>query len=120
MKHYRSSIPKTARERVVATFISGPQKYKAEYRLNGKVVGVRYFEDTGELASEIPLRSGVRHGIVYYFDSGSPSWAEPYLNGLAHGTSKQWSQDGKLLDLTSGGTANILEPDPPTYRKRVT
>jgi len=38
MKHYRSSIPKAARERVTATFVTSPQKYKVECLLNGKLV----------------------------------------------------------------------------------
>ncbi len=42
MKHDRSSIPKAARERVVATFVSGPQKYRTNCTLSGKLVGVRF------------------------------------------------------------------------------
>jgi hypothetical protein len=98
MKHYRSSIPSVARERVVATFITGPTKYKAEYRLNGKIVGLRYFYETGDLERECPLKDGVPHGIQYWsYWPGELNFAEPYFNGLAHGTAKQWSSDGKLI-----------------------
>ena len=92
MKHYRSSIPKAARERVVATHITGPQKYMTRCTLNGEVVGVRYFYETGELLAERPLRNGLRHGIQY--DTVAPGEllsAEPHFNGLPHGVAKQLS-----------------------------
>ena len=102
LKHYRSSIPKAARERVTATFVSGPQKYKAEYVLNGKVVGIRHFHETGELAFEQPLKNGLLHGTVYRSDEpGKLTSAEPYRNGLPHGIAKQWSEDGKLIGTYS-------------------
>jgi hypothetical protein len=98
MKYYRSSIPKAARERVTATFVTGPQRYKAECILNGKVVGIRYFHETGELEYECPLKNGLAHGIEYRSDvPGELLSAEPYSNGLPHGTARQWSKDGKLI-----------------------
>jgi hypothetical protein len=98
MKRYRSSIPKAARERVVATFVTGPQKYRTNCTLNGKLVGVRYFHETGELAVERPLKNGVLHGIAYNTDiDGKLLSAEPYFNGLLHGVARQWSDDGKML-----------------------
>jgi antitoxin component YwqK of YwqJK toxin-antitoxin module len=65
MKHYRSSIPKAARERVVETFETNGRKRKAEYRLNRKLVGIRYFYETGELEAEIPMQDGRQHGTFY-------------------------------------------------------
>lgn len=97
VKHYRSSIPQAAEERILATHVSGPRKYKAEYRLDGEVAGIRYFGEAGELQSEIPLKNGRTHGILYYFDQGLVTFSEPYSNGLAHGTAKQWSDEGKLI-----------------------
>src|SRR5882757_9650587 len=98
MKHYRSSIPKAARERVTATFLTSPQKYKVECILNGTVVGIRHFHETGELEDEWPLKNGVVHGIAYRSDiPGKLLSAEPYSNGIPHGTAKQWSKDGKLM-----------------------
>jgi len=98
VKHYRPSIPKAARERVVATFIDGPWKYKAEYLLQGKVVGIRFFHRTGDVEYECPLRNGVKHGIEYRSDiPGKLLSAEPYLNGLPHGVARQWSDDGRLI-----------------------
>ncbi len=102
MKNYRSSIPKAARERVVSTHESNGEKQKAEYLLNGKVVGVRQFDVDGEIATETPFKNGVIHGIVYCFESGPDgrarvNFAEPYRNGLAYGTARQWSLDGEKL-----------------------
>jgi antitoxin component YwqK of YwqJK toxin-antitoxin module len=65
MKHYRSSIPKAARERIVETFETNGRKRKAEYRLNRKLVGIRYFYETGELEAEIPMQDGRQHGTFY-------------------------------------------------------
>jgi hypothetical protein len=98
MKHYRSSIPKAARERVMATFVSGPQKFMTRCTFNGKVAGIRFFHETGELSEERPLRNGMLHGIRYRSDEpGKLLSAEPYFNGLPHGVAKQWSDEGKLI-----------------------
>ncbi len=97
MKNYRSSIPKAAQERVVATHVTGPQKHRAEYILDGKTVGVRYFEENGDLISETPLRNGLAHGTQYFFIDGKLDWSERYHKGLAHGTARQWSEEGELI-----------------------
>lgn len=98
IKHYRSSIPDEATERVTAWHIRSRKRYKAEYRLSGKLIGVRYFDEFGNIQTENPLKNGLLHGTIYFFDSANQiGFAEPYVNGLAHGTARQWSHDGKLL-----------------------
>ena len=97
MKHYRSSIPKKAKERVLATRSSTPKQSLAEYILNGEVVGTRQFNENGVLEFECPLKNGVPHGTLYHFENGVVTFAEHYSNGLAHGTAKQWSYDGELI-----------------------
>ncbi len=97
MKHYRSSIPKAATERVLATYQTGLQKYKTEYLLNGEIVGVRQFDQNGQLEFERPMKNGVTHGTLYDMNDGVVTFAEPYRNGLAHGKAKQWSYDGELI-----------------------
>ncbi len=83
---------------MVATYVTGPQKYMTRCTLNGELVGVRYFHETGDLSEEIPLRNGVRHGIQYNsLVPGKLLSTEPYFNGLPHGTARQWSNDGKLI-----------------------
>lgn len=98
MKHYRSSIPKSARERVLATLVTSPKKYLVECVLNGEVVGIRHYHETGDLEHELPLKNGRAHGIEYWSSvPGKLISAEPYSNGLPHGTARQWSDDGKLI-----------------------
>jgi antitoxin component YwqK of YwqJK toxin-antitoxin module len=97
MKHYHSSIPKEARERVTARRPDGTQKFKAEYLINGEVVGYRQFDETGLLEFERPMKNGVTHGRLYDFVNGSVTFVENYVDGLAHGTARQWSPDGELM-----------------------
>ena len=97
MKHYRSSIPKDATERILAMRITGRQKFKAEYISKGKIVGNRQFDESGLLESECPLRDGIMHGTLYDFVDGVVTFAEHYSNGVAHGSARQWSPDGELI-----------------------
>jgi hypothetical protein len=99
MRNYRSSIPRNARERVVATHLTGPQKYKAEYWLNGKLVGVRHFFPNEELSQECPLKNGRQHGTVYFCDDAPARVcsSEPWINGLPHGVARQYSDDETIL-----------------------
>jgi antitoxin component YwqK of YwqJK toxin-antitoxin module len=97
MKHYRSSIPRAAKERVPATHRTGQQKYKVEYLLNGEVVGVRQFDENGQLSFERPMKNGVTHGTLYDIEDGVVTFSEPYRYGLAHGIARQWSHDGELI-----------------------
>src|SRR5262245_3127212 len=98
MKNYRSSIPKDARERILSIFPKSRRKHKAEYVLEGKVVGVRHFHETGELEWEYGLKDGLTHGIMYRFDvPGELLSAEPWADGLPHGLAKQWTGDGTLI-----------------------
>jgi antitoxin component YwqK of YwqJK toxin-antitoxin module len=96
---YRSSIPKSARERVTDRDSSGA-KLRAEYILRGKIVGVRWFHEPGEPSFETPLKDDVYHGTVYRWDiPGILLSSEPYVSGLAHGIARQWSDDGKLIGI---------------------
>jgi hypothetical protein len=97
VKNYRSSIPKAAKERVIATHPKGPLKHMAEYRLDGKIVGTRQFGQNRRLELERPVRDGMFHGTLYSFEDGVVISAEPYRNGLAHGIAKQWSFDGEFI-----------------------
>lgn len=101
MKHYRSSIPKQAKERVIADRPGGNQKFKAEYVLNGEIVGYRQFDERELLEFERPMKKGVTHGRLYDFVDGSVTFVENYVNGLAHGTARQWSPDGEPMGTYS-------------------
>jgi antitoxin component YwqK of YwqJK toxin-antitoxin module len=92
---YKSSIPATARERVVERYSDGQRK-KAEYRVGRALVGTRFFYDTGEPEYEYALKDGKRHGIEYQLDErGKVLTAEPFANGVLHGTIRQWSGIGR-------------------------
>jgi antitoxin component YwqK of YwqJK toxin-antitoxin module len=98
VKNYRSSIPRNAKERITARHIKTRKKAKAEYWLRGKVVGVRFFDEAGGIQAENPRKHGLLHGTLYCFHSPAQlEFAESYAKGLAHGTARQWSEDGALL-----------------------
>jgi antitoxin component YwqK of YwqJK toxin-antitoxin module len=97
MKHYRSSIPHGSEERIISNRSRGQQGCKAEYFLDGEMVGVRQFDANGQIEFERPVRNGVPHGTLYYIDGGVVTFAEPYRNGLPHGVARQWSTNGRLL-----------------------
>jgi hypothetical protein len=95
---YKSSIPAAARERVVERYPDGRRK-KAEYRLRRQLVGLRWFHETGEPEFEYALKRGRRHGFEYRWDApGQLISAEPWVDGLLHGTTRQWSaNDGRPI-----------------------
>lgn len=61
---YASSIPESATEIVTEWYPDG-QKQRADYVLDGEIVGVRWFHETGEPEGEQPLKNGRRHGVQY-------------------------------------------------------
>jgi hypothetical protein len=94
---YRSSIPTKANERVIEWYPGGARK-NAEYRMNRKLVGVRFFHESGEPEFEYGIKDGKRHGMEYRWDTpGRLLSAEPWVNGLQHGTSRRWDDDGRLI-----------------------
>jgi len=93
---YRSFIPKTATERILARYPNGA-KERAEYLIGEEVVGERHFHEMGEPSLEIPLLRGRTHGTEYRWDTpGVLLSAEPCVEGVPHGTAKQWL-DGHLV-----------------------
>ncbi len=97
MKNYRSSIPKSAKERVTARYKSGAKEH-AEYWLSGGIVGYRSFHETGELSDERPYKNGLKHGRSFRSDvPGKILSSEAHFKGKPHGIAKQYSDDEKLL-----------------------
>jgi antitoxin component YwqK of YwqJK toxin-antitoxin module len=94
---YKSSIPGNAKARIIKRYPNAEPE-EAEYRVKSKVVGVRLLFVTGEPEMEYGLKEGERHGMKYVWHSpGVLASAEPFVNGLAHGTTRQWDENGKLL-----------------------
>jgi antitoxin component YwqK of YwqJK toxin-antitoxin module len=96
-RRYKSSIPSRATERVVERYEDGAKK-RAEYVVDERVVGTRFWDDDGYLSLERPSKDGLIHGVEYTwcFD-GVLTSAAPYVNGKLHGVAKQWSPSGKLV-----------------------
>jgi antitoxin component YwqK of YwqJK toxin-antitoxin module len=94
---YKSSIPAAATERIVERYPNGARK-KAEYRLARKLVGMRWFFESGDPEWEFGMKDGKKHGIEYHwFDPGILSSVEPFVDGMMHGTTRQWDQWGRLI-----------------------
>jgi hypothetical protein len=104
-KRYKSSIPAGAKEQVVTEYRCDADRggctitlRTTECRYRGKIVGMRCYEEDGMLVRETPLKGDKAHGIHYmWYDSGALEFAQPYLEGLQHGTTRQWSEDGRLM-----------------------
>ena len=93
---YRSSIPPDAQERVIETYESGAKR-QSDFFLDAELVGRRYYFETGELEDETPFRNGRMHGVEYrWHEPGVLLSTERWVDGLPHGTAKQWL-DGKLV-----------------------
>ena len=88
-QEYSSSIPNNSREQIVERYPNGNTK-QAKYLIDDQIVGVRSFHETGEPEQETPLQNGKKHGIEYTcYSPGVLTLAEPYVDGLIHGTAKQ-------------------------------
>jgi hypothetical protein len=95
---YVSSIPANARQQVVLCFADGSPR-KIDYYLGEERVGERHYYENGTLNYEQSYSQGQMHGWQYYFECGSGQlmWAEPWEQGLIHGTSRQWDRTGRLV-----------------------
>ena len=94
---YETSIPSDAKEVVCGKYGDGkPQRI--EFRRGKEVVGIRLYDRKGVLDQEYCFRNNLRHGWQYHFyDSGIPSSAEHFEDGLEHGTTYQWSHTGDFI-----------------------
>jgi hypothetical protein len=58
----------------------------------------RHYYRSGLIREEIPLRRGLRHGLVRtWHKNGQLASEEPYENDLPHGICRQWVESGRLL-----------------------
>jgi len=95
--NFRSAIPVSARERIKERYQNG-QKKIADCFINRKLVGRRFFAEEGYLDMEYGIQNGRMHGMMYTWSApGKLHSAEPYKNGLAHGTALQWSQRNEKI-----------------------
>lgn len=68
--------------------------------VDGMVIAKREYDDKDGLIRETPLDAqGRRHGLVleWHEETGQLSLAEPYVDGVIHGTALQWDHEGRFL-----------------------
>lgn len=97
-RHYKSPIPKMAKEVVVKWYENGA-KQESNYFVGRKLVGRRYWWDDGQTVEfEIGLRDGKKHGNeLRFYPDGQLMSVEPHRNGREHGKATQFASDGSVL-----------------------
>lgn len=90
---YISSIPLEAEERVVPDYPYGGV-WHADYFIGTERVGCRTLFEHGE-RNEFAFKDGEKHGWQYHwYGNGALESAEPYENGVPHGTALQFDREG--------------------------
>jgi len=100
----RYAIPSNALEKLVP--LSSNETWcsrKAEYWLHDQKVGERRWWKNGRLSDEHPMRDGLLHGVSRWWrDDGQRLLSEhSYQHGLLHGVSKAWDSKGTLTSEVS-------------------
>jgi hypothetical protein len=94
---YVTSIPSGARESVTRRNHLGVA-YRIEFYIGREMVGLRTYNKSGSPQTESSFKSGKRHGRQYrWHENGVLSSAEPYEDGVPHGTAHQFDTDGRLI-----------------------
>lgn len=94
---YVSDIPASAGERVIERYDSGAKR-ETHYFSGDEQVGARLFFEDGSLELESPRRRGLRNGTEFQWDdTGQLRSAMPYVDGLEHGSARQWGPGGDSL-----------------------
>jgi hypothetical protein len=94
---YRSWIPESAQEQITERYPGG-QKKRAEYFVDGKLIGIRWFFESGDPELETPLKGGKKHGTEYCWSApGKLMSIETYVDHRSHGIATQWDGEGNLV-----------------------
>ena len=79
-------------------FYPGGAKCEAEYRQCRRLVGRRGFFPSGEIEYERACRDGRLHGLQFeWYALGTLASVERWVDGVPHGTARQWARNGTLL-----------------------
>ena len=71
-------------------------KYERNY-ISGKLIGwQRFYSESGKLIGESNLIDG-NGSIRVKYENGNLKWEENYINGLSHGSHKEWLENGTLI-----------------------
>ena len=90
-------MPITRSAKEVAEFKNG-RKASAEYFVNGKLVGRRYWHHNGQLQAEWCFSKKRIHGLWrQWHPNGQLSFQTRYKNGLEHGIARQWNERGEQI-----------------------
>ena len=58
----------------------------------------RRYYDNGQLALEVPIINGYRHGLMRaWVDNGQLIIEAPHVNGKFHGLEREWDATGQLI-----------------------
>ena len=97
-EHLRYSIPTNAVEKPVPlTAEDAWCSKKSEFWVDGKKVGERRWQKTGQLSDERPMKDGQSHGVWRWCREDGKTLSEgSYKDGLLHGVSRGWDKNGKL------------------------
>jgi antitoxin component YwqK of YwqJK toxin-antitoxin module len=103
MDNRPTPMPAEAHEIIRETWDNGTKK-TAEYFLDGQPVGVRSWNETGQLTMERGVRDKQWHGLLHtWHENGQLEEVRWYENGKEHGTTEQYDENGDLI-----GTYTIL------------
>jgi hypothetical protein len=92
-----NQIPPDAVERIASSYPNG-LKERVEYYVGKERVGIRWYDADGVLGIETGWKGDVKHGWEFlWYSQHKLTSAEPYENGLVHGTAYQWTEAGRLL-----------------------
>jgi antitoxin component YwqK of YwqJK toxin-antitoxin module len=89
-----SPIPADATEVITETAENGT-KQKAIYQIDGKDVGLRFWDLSGVLVMEYGLRDERMHGLFRtWYENGQLEHISFYIEGKEHGEAKQYDENG--------------------------
>lgn len=89
-------IPAGATQRVTRVDERG-RKAVSEFWFSGQPVGRACWNPDGSPCLAVGLRDGVPVGHQLEYEDGAIVYAEPFVNGVLHGSAKQFGPHGRLL-----------------------
>ncbi len=90
----QSPIPEDATEIITEAWENG-DKQTTVYVIDGKEIGLRYWDPSGTLAMEYGQKDGIKHGPYRTWDENGQIEEEgTYYEGKEHGETKQYDENG--------------------------
>jgi hypothetical protein len=91
-----SPIPADATEVITETQEDG--RRRAVYLMDGKEIGVRWWNPAGVLEMEFRLKDERMHGLFRtWYDNGQLQHISHYIEGKEHGEAKQYDENGNQI-----------------------